>query len=654
VATMVGGRGGNRVVGAPVCGLMGFVSGTGQAQARVTAIAAGMRCARHRGPDDAGTWHDDDVVFGFNRLSIIDIEHSHQPLRWGPPEAPDRYALVFNGEIYNYLELRAELSREHGATFHTEGDGEAIVAAYHFWGPPAVARLRGMFAFLIWDTQDRVLFGARDPFGIKPLFIAQTPDGVGFSSEAKGLRELTGHASVNVPALQHYLVLQYVPEPATMDPAIRKLESGTHVTVRPGRPMATKRYFHPVFASRPADTAVEKSALYQRIADVMDDSVAKHMRADVTVGAFLSGGIDSTAIAALAKRYNPDLMTFTTGFDRAGFSEIDVAAESAEAIGVRHVIRKVSEEELTGTLPLIIWYLDDPVADPALVPLYFVANEARKHVKVVLSGEGADELFGGYNIYREPMSLRSITGLPDGMRKGLAAVGRALPQGFRGQDMLRRGSLDLEDRYYGNARIFREEQLAGLLNTYDPARSFRDITDPIYAQTHETDPIARMQHVDLFTWMRGDILVKADKMTMANSLELRVPFLDTEVFEVARTIPPEEKVTKQTTKLALRKAMELIVPAHVLHRRKLGFPVPIRHFLAEGSYDWARGIITTAHTEEYLDPAAVLALLDAHRAGEADHSRRLWTILVFQLWHEIFVTGAIVPQIPEPVYPVRL
>jgi asparagine synthase (glutamine-hydrolysing) len=633
---------------------MGFVSGTGRAGASVDAIAAGMRCARHRGPDDAGTWHDQDVVFGFNRLSIIDIEHSHQPLRWGPPESPDRYALVFNGEIYNYLELREVLRSEHGTVFTTEGDGEAIVAAYHRWGADAVARLRGMFAFLIWDTVERVLFGARDPFGIKPLFTASTPDGVAFSSEAKGLRELTGTAEVEVPALQHYLVLQYVPEPATMDRSIRRVESGTHFTVRPGGRPRTKRYFDPVFAGRPAISDAERSALYQRIAAVLDDSVAKHMRADVTVGSFLSGGIDSTAIAALAKKYNPDLMTFTTGFEREGFSEVDIAVESAEAIGVRHVVRIVSETDLTETLPLIVWYLDDPVADPALVPLYFVANEARKHVKVVLSGEGADELFGGYNIYREPTSLRSLTALPGGLRKGLAAVGRALPEGFRGRDMLRRGSLELEDRYYGNARIFREEQLTGLLRTYDPARSFRDVTDPIYAKTTEVDPISRMQHVDLFTWLRGDILVKADKMTMANSLELRVPFLDTEVFDVARTIPADQKVTKQTTKLALRRAMELIVPPHVLHRRKLGFPVPIRHYLAGDSYEWARSIVTSAQTDEYLDPAAVLAMLDAHKAGEADHSRRIWTILVFQIWHGIFVTGAITPKIPEPVYPVRL
>ena len=237
------------------------------------------------------------------------------------------------------------------------------------------------------------------------------------------------------------------------------------------------------------------------------------------------------------------------------------------------------------------------------MPLYFVANEARKHVKVVLSGEGADELFGGYNIYREPTSLRRITGVAGSHAQGPGGGRDArCRKGSAGKDMLRRGALDLEERYYGNARIFREEQLAGLLRTYSPDRSFRDVTDPIYAQSLGSDPIARMQHIDLFTWLRGDILVKADKMTMANSLELRVPFLDPEVFEVARTIPPEQKVTRQTTKLALRRAMELIVPPHVLNRRKLGFPVPIRHFLAEGSYDWARSIITHAQTERVPGP----------------------------------------------------
>ncbi|MGI8416006.1 MAG: asparagine synthase (glutamine-hydrolyzing) [Nakamurella sp.] len=636
-----------------MCGLMGFISTNGTAANRVDDVAAGMPSCRHRGPDEPGTWHDSQVVFGFNRLSIIDIEHSQQPLRWGPPEAPDRYAMVFNGEIYNYLELRAELAADFGAEFRTEGDGEAIVAGFHYRGPDWISSLRGMFAVLIWDTKDQLLFGARDPFGIKPLYMAKTAEGFGFASEAKSLRALTGTATVDRTALQHYLVLQYVPEPESMDSQLRRIESGTHFTVRDGE-LTSKRYFHPTFAGAEVRTDAERADLYQRIADVMDDSVAKHMRADVTVGSFLSGGIDSTAIAALAKRYNPNLLTFTTGFDRAGYSEIDVAAESARAIGVEHIVRVVSEQELTSTLPLIVWYLDDPVADPALVPLYFVANEARKHVKVVLSGEGADELFGGYNIYREPASPRRLTGLPGGLRKGLAAVGNALPQGFRGKDMLRRGSLDLEQRYYGNARIFREEQLSGLLKTYSADTSFADITDGVYAESVGTDPVSRMQHVDLFTWLRGDILVKADKMTMANALELRVPFLDKEVFEVARTVPESEKVTPKTTKLALRRAMELIVPPHVLNRRKLGFPVPIRHYLAGNSYQWARDIILAAQTDEYIDPQAVLALLDAHRAGDADHSRRIWTVLVFMLWHGIFVTGQITPEIPMPTYPVRL
>ena len=637
-----------------MCGLMGFLSNRSGAVERVAGIEAGMRCARHRGPDDAGTWHDDDLAVGFNRLSIIDLEHSHQPLRWGPPEQPDRYALVFNGEIYNYLQLRGELTEQHGAVFRTEGDGEAIVAAYHHWGAAAVARLRGMFAFLIWDTRDRVLFGARDPFGIKPLFVAELDDGIAFSSEAKGIRALTGPAQVSESALQNYLVLQYVPEPYTMDAHIGRVESGTHFTLTPGGEINGERYFQPQFLPRPAGGVTERQRLFRRIADVLDDSVAAHMVADVTVGSFLSGGIDSTAIAALAKRHNPDLMTFTVGFERAGYSEIDVAAESAAAIGVGHIVRTVTEEELTSTLPLIVWYLDDPVADPALVPLYFVANEARRHVKVVLSGEGADELFGGYNIYREPGSLAPLTVLPDPLRRGLGAIGRSLPAGFRGKDLLRRGAIDLEQRYYGNARIFREDQLPGVLRTYRDEQTLAQVIDPIYARSKGSDPISRMQHIDLFTWLRGDILVKADKMTMANSLELRVPFLDPRVFEVAATVPPDLKVSGVATKVALRKAMELIVPPHVLNRKKLGFPVPIRHYLAENSYEWARSIICSAQTDEYLDRDAVLELLDAHRTGAADYSRPIWTVLVFQLWHEIFVTGTLAPQVPEPHFPVEL
>jgi len=657
-----------------MCGLLALVGHAAGAitEDAVDAVAGASHLMRHRGPDEPGTWTDatgaagpatsGTVVLGFNRLSIIDIAHSHQPLRWGPPESPDRYVLVFNGEIYNYLELREALRREFGAVFGTDGDGEAIVAAYHYWGTEALTRLRGMFAFALWDTATRELFCARDPFGIKPLFMATGPGGTAVGSEKKCLLSLADvlglDTDIDVRALQHYTVLQYVPEPETLHRGIRRLESGCYAVIRPGHEPEVTRYFRPRFAAVPfaAGPASDSAqARYDEITAVLEDSVAKHMRADVTVGAFLSGGIDSTAIAALAIRHNPKLITFTTGFEREGFSEVDVAVASADAIGARHVTKVVSQAEFVAALPEIVWYLDEPVADPALVPLFFIAREARKHVKVVLSGEGADELFGGYTIYREPLSLKPFDYLPRGVRKSLGRAAKPLPEGMRGKSLLHRGSLTLEERYYGNARSFSDEQLRMVLPGFRPGWTHTDVTAAIYAESQGWDPVARMQHIDLFTWLRGDILVKADKMTMANSLELRVPFLDPEVFAVASRLPYDQKITRTTTKYALRRALEPIVPAHVLNRAKLGFPVPIRHWLRSGELmDWAYGMIDASQAGHLVDLPAVRIMLDEHRLGASDHSRRLWTVLIFLLWYAIFVEHSIVPQISEPRYPVQL
>ncbi|MFI7669024.1 asparagine synthase (glutamine-hydrolyzing) [Nocardia sp. NPDC049526] len=661
-----------------MCGLLGFLTSdaaTDDRRGRQPAELAGwvntvervydaLHCVRHRGPDERGTWHDDHVIYGFNRLSIIDIEHSHQPLRWGPAENRERYALTFNGEIYNYIEIREELAKAHaeeypdGRIFETEGDSEAIVAAFHYWGPEAVRKLRGMFAFAIWDTETKELFLARDPFGIKPLFLATGPGGTAFGSEKKSLLELLpvlGLSDALDPrALEHYTVLQYVPEPETLHKDIRRLESGHYATVRAGQAPQITRYFNPQFKVR-AFAPGSAAARYREIAEALEDSVAKHMRADVTVGSFLSGGIDSTAVAALAMRHNPKLITFTTGFEREGYSEVDVAAESAEAIGARHIVKVVSPAEFAAAIPEIVWYLDDPVADPALVPLYFVAKEARKHVKVVLSGEGADELFGGYTIYREPLSLKPFEYLPRGVRKLAGKLSERIPDGTRGKSLLHRGSLPLEERYYGNARSFSDAQLRAVLREFRPEWTHQDVTAPIYAQSRGWDPVARMQHLDLYTWLRGDILVKADKMTMANSLELRVPFLDSEVLKVAEQLPYEQKITKETTKYALRQALEGIVPPHVLHRAKLGFPVPLRHWLRGTElYDWAHLQIAESQTDHLLDKGAIKGMLEDHRAGRGDHSRRLWTLLVFMVWHGIFVEKRITPDIQEPVYPVSL
>jgi asparagine synthase (glutamine-hydrolysing) len=647
-----------------VCGLLAYLTdpSADRSSGLVDAVSDTSHLMRHRGPDEPGTWSDSTadptIVLGFNRLSIIDIAHSHQPLRWGPPEAPDRYVLVFNGEIYNYLELRDELARDHGAVFATDGDGEAIVAAYHYWGTEALTRLRGMFAFALWDSQERELFCARDPFGIKPLYVATGPGGTAVGSEKKCLLDLAPVAgfdlAIDERAVQHYTVLQYVPEPESLHRGIRRLESGSYARIRPGHAPAVTRYFVPKFKAVPFIAGAEQDR-YDEITAVLEDSVAKHMRADVTVGAFLSGGIDSTAIAALAMRHNPRLITFTTGFEREGFSEVDVAVASAEAIGARHVTKVVSQAEFVAALPEIVWYLDEPVADPALVPLFFIAREARKHVKVVLSGEGADELFGGYTIYREPLSLRPFDYLPRPVRRSLGKASKPLPEGMRGKSLLHRGSLTLEERYYGNARSFSDEQLRATLPGFRPDWTHTDVTAPLYASSDGWDPVARMQHIDLFTWLRGDILVKADKMTMANSLELRVPFLDPEVFAVASKLPYDQKITRSTTKYALRRALEPIVPAHVLNRPKLGFPVPIRHWLRAGELlDWAYATVAASQAGHLVDLAAVRGMLDEHRSGVTDHSRRLWTVLIFMLWHAIFVEHRVTPRIEEPHYPVQL
>ena len=640
-----------------MCGLCALLSADRNAAQHLEALEQSLQCMRHRGPDAAGTWHDEDAAFGFNRLSIIDLEHSNQPLRWGPEDNPERYALTFNGEIYNYVELREELSAA-GYTFNTEGDGEPIVVGYHHWGKDVVEHLRGMFGFVIWDTETRTMFAARDQFGIKPLYYATTDAGTVFASEMKCILSMADSLGLDLSldkrAIEHYVDLQYVPEPESLHANIRRVESGCTVTLRPGEKVVSDRYFKPRFPIQPVKQG-EEQKLFDRIARALEDSVEKHMRADVTVGSFLSGGIDSTAIAALAKRHNPDLLTFTTGFEREGYSEVDVAAESAAAIGVEHIVKIVSPEEYAEAVPKIMWYLDNPVADPSLVPLYFVAQEARKHVKVVLSGEGADELFGGYTIYKEPLSLAPFEKIPSPLRRGLGKLSQVLPEGIKGKSLLNRGSMTMEERYYGNARSFNFEQLQRVLPWAKPEWDHREVTAPIYAQSQDFDPVARMQHLDLFTWMRGDILVKADKMNMANSLELRVPFLDKEVFKVAETIPYDLKISHGTTKYALRKATEQIVPSHVLHRKKLGFPVPMRHWLAgDELYGWAQDQITESQTEDIFNKKEVLEMLKEHRDGITDHSRRLWTVLSFMIWHGIFVEERIDPKIEQRDYPVKL
>jgi asparagine synthase (glutamine-hydrolysing) len=421
-----------------------------------------------------------------------------------------------------------------------------------------------------------------------------------------------------------------------MSKGIQKLESGHYFIKRPNHHVVVKPYWQTEFRTNYLPDAKAKQAIH----DALTESVAIHMRSDVPVGSFLSGGIDSSLIVSLAKEINPNIKTFSVGFEREGFSEVDVARETADALGVENHSYLITPEEFMQALPDIMWHVDDPLADPAAVPLYFVAREASKQVKVALSGEGADELFGGYNIYREPDSLRLFNHMPTSLKRTLKNVSSLLPDGVKGKDFLLRGSVPLEERYIGNAKIFEEAEKKGILNHTFFDTSYQSVTKKYYNEaTFYQDQVARMQYVDINTWLKGDILLKADKMSMAHSLELRVPFLDNQVFDIASRLSKEQKVSKGTTKLLLRQAAKGIVPNHVVNRKKLGFPVPIRHWLKDEMYSWAKNIIIESETEDLLNKKEVLALLEQHASGRKDNSRKLWTILMFMLWYSINIEG---------------
>jgi asparagine synthase (glutamine-hydrolysing) len=689
-----------------MCGIAGCLALALEADPDQKWVRSATGRIAHRGPDDEGFYADPDVALGFQRLAIIDLSPGgHQPMQ----SADGRFWMVYNGEIYNYLELAQEL-RDQGVTLRTSSDSEVLIETYARVGKDVVHRLRGMFAFAIWDSWTRELFCARDPFGIKPFFYtidadpkpartaaatggrhaaqavaarqagapsggrhaagrpgaagrpaaagrldearrpAETgrgqvaaPDGDGrllrFASERKALAEPGDSPILNGDALSRYLSFQYVPPPETLTPPIRVLLPGHAMIARPGGSVDVFRYWRADL--RPARAASDTTAA--EILRVMRDSIDVHLRSDAPLGAFLSGGIDSAAICALAAERRPDLLTFTVGFEREGYSEIDRAQETAAALGVKSLPYVISAEEFFTHLPRIIWHLDDPMADAAAVPLWFVAREASKHVKVVLSGEGADELFGGYAIYRQPGLVRAGERLPDWGRFPLKRAAALIPAGVKGKGFLERTSTPLRRRYIGNAHVFIDSQvdvIAGPGAATGPAASAYATTDPVYDQAADADldDVSTMQLVDINTWLAGDILVKADRMTMAHSLELRVPFLDREVMAVAARLAREEKIGGGTTKYALREAMREVLPKAAAERAKLGFPVPIAHWLKGDMYDFADRLLREAQTDEWVNRGAAIGLLERLRAGEPDVSwRHLWVLIVFSLWHQIYV-----------------
>ncbi len=605
-----------------MCGICGF---TGNIPDNEKIIHKMAEVITHRGPDSEGFYTDESISMGFRRLSIIDLEGGTQPIY-----SQDRsMVLTFNGEIYNYKELRKELI-DMGYEFYTQTDSETILHGYEAWGEKVLDRLRGMFGFAIYDKKDGSLFIARDFFGIKPMHYALVGDHLVYGSEIKSILEFPLYEKkFNARTLDNYLSFQYALPPETFFEGIYCLLPGHYLRFKDGK-VTTTRYWEATF--EPDETLTEEEAV-DRIEQVFEKSVDAHKISDVEVGCFLSSGVDSSYVST----YFADQKTFTVGFDFGEkYNEIDWAKGLSEKIGVDHHYKVIASDEFWGNIRKVQYHMDQPLADPSCIALYFVSKIASEHVKVVLSGEGADELFGGYTIYNEINSLRGYQKLPLGLRKFLANIVRPLPK-FKGRNFILRGALSVEERFIGNAFMFNKAEKQKILKDTSIAHEPQEYTAKYYDRAKNYDDITKMQYLDINTWMVGDILLKADRMSMANSLELRVPFLDKEVFKVARTIPYQLRVNKENTKYAMRKAARRHLPEDWAKKKKLGFPVPTRVWLKdEKYYNIVKDVFNSETAKKFFNSEELIKFLDDHFSGKEDNSRKVWTVFIFIVWYNIY------------------
>ncbi len=647
-----------------MCGICGFTQAT---QGDLPILQAMDDVMAHRGPDGEGCYIDEGIALGHRRLSLIDLSGGNQPMVrltgehaseitspaldgqgnpfLGQAKACERgdWAIVFNGEIYNYRDLREQLQQE-GWGFQTSSDTEVLLVGYLAWGEAVLDRLRGMFAFAIWEKKTHELFCARDFFGIKPFYYTVQDGQFVFASEIKCILEHPAYERrLNEDALEQYLCFQFSALDETFFKDIFKLPPATCMRVGQEGILSVRRYWRPEYAfdgSRPMADTVEA------IDGAMRESVRYHNVADVEVGSFLSSGIDSSYMAACLAKENPGIKTFTVGFSEYSGErdEISWAGELADTLGIANTSHHITEDEYWESLPAVQWHMDEPSADPSAVALYFVDKLAATQVKAVLSGEGADEFFGGYRIYQVPFSNAKLSWAPKGLLRGASKAARALH--VRGANYLERASETAEDWYYTNANGVafspqeRERLRSGKRAAGQPAPAApQQLTAPVYAEVSELDEVTRMQYVDLFFWLVGDILLKTDKMSMAHSLESRVPFLDKRVFELSATVPTDQKVNEQQTKIALREAAERAIPQEWAQKEKLGFPVPVVSWLRQDRYyEQVKRAFASPTAERFFNTECLMELLDEHRAG-ADRSRKIWIVYMFLLWHRLFFEG---------------
>ena len=600
-----------------MCGFVGFCDDSKNKKKIIRDMAD---IIKHRGPDSDGYYVDNNIALGFRRLSIIDLDKGSQPIF---NEDKDK-VIVFNGEIYNYKEIREELKSK-GHKFSTNTDTEVILHGYEEYKEDILNKLRGMFAFVIYDIKEKSLFGARDFYGIKPFYYYYDNENFLFGSEIKSfLGSPNFKKELNKDMLSQYLTFQCSIGEDTFFKNTYKLLPG-HYFIYKDKELEVKKYYE-VKLEPNDDKSLEEWV--SGIREVIDNSVLAHKVSDVEVGSFLSSGVDSSLIAKLSSVDK----TFTVGYDNKKYSEIDYAKQFSDKINVSNVSKKISKEEYFKEFSNVQYYMDEPLADASAVMLYFLSKTASKHVKVCLSGEGADEIFGGYNIYHEPYSVSWYNKIPYFIRKCIGILVYPF-RNYTGFNFLYRRSKKIEDRYIGNAFIFEPNDAKKIVNFNYGNKTYKDFTKPYYDKVSDLDVVTKMQYIDFNFWLIYDILLKADKMSMANSLEVRVPYLDREVIEYASKLPSKYKIVGNETKYAFRKVAKEELADKVADKKKLGFPVPIREWLKEDDvYQEVKNMFL--ESGYFFKPKKIIKLLDDHRAGKRDNSRKIWTIYTFLVWYQ--------------------
>lgn len=602
-----------------MCGIAGYIS---KKKPQKKILKKMTDRIAYRGPDAEGFYLDDECALGHRRLSIIDLSTGNQPIYNETKEV----VIVFNGEIYNYVELREELKKKNHQ-FVTSTDTEVLVHGYEEWGHELTKKLRGMFAFAIWDKVNKELYLARDGWGIKPLYYYESNNTLMFASEIKAfLDHPEFKKELNEDILSAYLCFNSTPTEETFFKGVYRLEPGHQLIYINGQ-----KKIEEFFSLEFKETDKDMNEIVKEIKEAMKDSVKHHEIADVEVGSFLSSGIDSSYLVSLAK---PD-KTYTVGYDNPKYDEISYAKDLAKKLKITNKSKKITKEEYIKAFPNIMYHMDEPLADPSAIALYFVAQIASKDVKVVMSGEGADELFGGYNTYKEEVDQAWYMKIPYPIRRLASSFAGLLPE-TRGFNFIYRRGRKLEDYNIGLGRIFRDEEAMKIVKCPNQINT-KDIVKPFYEKYKDNSNMVKRQAIDFYFWLVRDFLHAVDRNTMMFGLEARTPFLDNKVYEVARQLPTSAKVNKETTKPALRAAAKEVIPNESYKKKKLGFPVPLREWIREDDlYNQIKVEFESSTAEKFFDQKRILKLLEQHKSGKKDCYKKVWTIYTFLVWYKQF------------------